>query len=90
MTDTGAHSRIDGEFPRQQEIVFGVLNMFVIATLLFANVRFARFWGNVTAYLSLVLTLGFSAHAGILSWLHKISRPCGSLKSNGPHGFRSP
>jgi signal transduction histidine kinase len=82
MTDTAVHSRIDGEFPRQQEMVFGVLNMFVIATLLFANVRFARFWGNVTAYLSLVLTLGFSAHAGILSWLHinKSSLRIGQIK----------
>ena len=66
MTENPFHSRFDREFPRQQEIVFGILNMFVIATLLFANVRFARFWGNVTAYLSLVLTLGFSAHAGIV------------------------
>jgi signal transduction histidine kinase len=73
---------LDVEFPRQPDTVFSVLNMVVIATLLAANVFFARFWGPVSSYLFTVLSLGFLSHAALLVWLqtHKRSLTVSDLK----------
>src|ERR1700736_1549566 len=58
------------KFPRQQEIIFSILNMFVIAMLLLANMLLARYWGPVSLYLFSALAFGFLAHAALLIWIH--------------------
>jgi signal transduction histidine kinase len=70
MTDhplSSSHS--DQKFPRQQEIIFSILNMFVIAMFLLANMLLSRYWGPVSMHLFSVLALGFLAHAALLIWI---------------------
>ncbi|HET7150567.1 MAG TPA: HAMP domain-containing sensor histidine kinase [Candidatus Acidoferrum sp.] len=55
-------------FP-QQATIFGILNLFVIATLLLAHVLLAPYWGRLSPTLFVVLGAGFLFHSGMLTWI---------------------
>jgi two-component system sensor histidine kinase HydH len=59
----------DIENSRVQEVVFGVLNLFVIVSLLVANELLAAVWGPVTPFLFTVMCVGFAGHVLLLRWL---------------------
>ncbi|HEY6946633.1 MAG TPA: hypothetical protein VI431_15955, partial [Candidatus Acidoferrum sp.] len=54
---------------RQQATIFGILNLFVIATLLLAHVLLAPYWGRLSPTLFVVLGAGFLFHSGVLTWI---------------------
>lgn len=54
---------------RQQATIFGILNLFVIATLLLAHVLLAPYWGRLSPMLFVVLGAGFLFHSGVLTWI---------------------
>ena len=54
---------------RQQVTVFSVLNLFVIAGLLFTHVLLAPYWGRLSPFLLVTLGLGFLFHATVFMWI---------------------
>lgn len=58
---------------RQQTSIFSILNLFVIATLLLANVLLAPYWGQLSPALFVVLGIGFLFHASVLTWVQSRS-----------------
>jgi len=59
----------DLENSRLQEIVFCLLNLFVIVALVFANYLLAGFWGPVTPFLFGIMLAGCVSHLLLLRWL---------------------
>ena len=58
---------------RQQAIIFSILNLFVIAGLLFAHVLLSPYWGRISPVLLVALGSGFLFHSTIFIWAQ--SRP---------------
>lgn len=59
----------DFESFKQQESIFVILNLFVLAALLLIHTLFASHWGNPSPALIAILTGAFVAQAGELVWL---------------------
>jgi signal transduction histidine kinase len=91
---TGANERPDSAITsfRQQASVFSVLNMFVIAALLFLHVLLTPYWGRLVPLLLTALGIGFFFHAVVFMWIQarpaQITRPlvvtltCSSIAVN--------
>jgi signal transduction histidine kinase len=54
---------------RQQTSIFSVLNLFVIAGLLFLHVLLTPYWGRLSPALVVALGLGFLFHAIVFMWI---------------------
>ena len=54
---------------RQQTGIFSILNLFVIAGLLFAHVLLTPYWGRLSPVLLFVLSVGFFFHATVFMWI---------------------
>src|SRR6516225_11146249 len=77
---------------RQQASVFSVLNLFVIAALLFLHALLTPYWGRLVPLLLAALGIGFFFHAVIFMWIQarpaQITRPlvvtltCSSIAVN--------
>jgi two-component system sensor histidine kinase HydH len=57
------------ENSRLQELVFCILNLFVIFSLVLANEFLAGVWGPVTPFLFSLMCAGFLGHLVLLRWL---------------------
>ena len=64
---------------RQQASVFSILNLFVIAALLFLHVLLTPYWGRLSPLLLAALGAGFFFHAVVFMWIQarpaQITRP---------------
>lgn len=58
---------------RQQATIFSILNLFVIAALLFVHALLTPYWGRPSPTLFVALGLGFLFHAAVFIWVQ--SRP---------------
>ena len=65
----------DFESFKQQQTVFIVLNLFVLAALLLIHTLFSSHWGNPSVRLVAVLAVAFLAQLGELFWLLGRLRP---------------
>jgi signal transduction histidine kinase len=54
---------------RQQASLFSVINLFVIATLLFLQVLLTPYWGRLSPLLLVALGTGFFFHAIVFMWI---------------------
>ena len=54
---------------RQQASIFSILNLFVIAGLLFVHVLLTPYWGRLSPLLFVALGLGFLFHSAIFIWI---------------------
>src|SRR3974377_1202299 len=54
---------------RQQASVFSILNLFVIAALLFLHVLLTPYWGRLSPLLLAALGAGFFFHAVVFMWI---------------------
>jgi two-component system sensor histidine kinase HydH len=54
---------------RQQTSIFSILNLFVIAGLLFVHVLLTPYWGRLSPILLVALGLGFFFHAIVFMWI---------------------
>ena len=54
---------------RQQASIFSMLNLFVIAGLLFVHVLLTPYWGRLSPVLFVALGLGFLFHTAIFIWI---------------------
>lgn len=71
---------------KQQEWIFIVLNLFVLATLLLVHTLFSEYWGEPSRILVTILGCAFAAELGELIWLHKsrqILGPAGRMLLTG-------
>ncbi|MGB8473882.1 MAG: HAMP domain-containing sensor histidine kinase [Candidatus Acidiferrum sp.] len=64
-------TRLESTFTsfRQQAAIFSTLNLFIIATLLLANVTLAPYWGRLSPALFVTLGVGFLFHLSLLIWI---------------------
>ena len=60
---------------RQQASVFSLLNLFVIAALLFVQVLLTQYWGRLSPLLLAALGLGFLFHAVVFMWIQARPAP---------------
>jgi signal transduction histidine kinase len=76
---TSEHSETDISSFRQQASVFSILNLFVIAGLLFVHVLLTPYWGHLSPMLLVALGIGFLFHAFVFMWVQarpaRITRP---------------
>ena len=54
---------------RQQTSMFSILNLFVIAGLLFAHALLRPYWGRLSSVLLVALGVGFFFHAAVFMWI---------------------
>lgn len=54
---------------RQQASIFSVLNLFVIAGLLFVHVLLTPYWGRLSPTLLVALAMGFFFHSVVFMWV---------------------
>jgi signal transduction histidine kinase len=54
---------------RQQASIFSILNLFVIAGLLFVHVLLTPYWGRLSPLLFVALGLGFLFHSAVFIWI---------------------
>ena len=65
---------------RQQASVFSILNLFVIAGLLFLHVLLTPYWGRLSPLLMVALGLGFLFHSAVFIWIQ--ARPSAIATDN--------
>jgi signal transduction histidine kinase len=71
----------DFESFKQQESIFAILNLFVLATLLLVHTLFSAHWGEPSPALIAILAGAFVAQSGELVWLQ------GRRQTLGPTGI---
>ena len=54
---------------RQQASIFSILNLFVIAGLLFLHVLLTPYWGRLSPVLFVALAFGFLFHTAVFIWI---------------------
>ncbi len=54
---------------RQQASIFSILNLFVIAGLLFVHVLLTPYWGRLSPLLFVALGIGFLFHSAVFIWI---------------------
>ena len=54
---------------RQQASIFSILNLFVIAGLLFMHVLLTPYWGRLSPLLMVAMGLGFLFHSAVFIWI---------------------
>jgi signal transduction histidine kinase len=62
---------------KQQETIFVILNLFILAALLLIHTLFASYWGFPSAHLIAILAAAFIAQGAELFWLASRSTPLG-------------
>ena len=62
---------------KQQETIFVILNLFILAALLLIHTLFASYWGLPSARLIAILAAAFVAQGAELFWLASRSTPLG-------------
>ncbi len=67
----------DFESFKQQESIFAVMNLFVLATLLFVHTLFSAHWGKPSPSLIAILGGALVAQAGELLWLRRRTQSLG-------------
>ena len=65
----------DAESFKRQEATFVVLNLFVLATLLFTHTAFESYWGSPPEALIIVLAAGFLLNSSELIWVQTRKAP---------------
>ena len=54
---------------RQQASIFSIVNLFVIAGLLFLHVLLTPYWGRLSPVLFVALAFGFLFHTAVFIWI---------------------